>query len=66
MSIEAGVKDSEAMLELGREFNVPVLMQSINHAYYQMALQKGGAKESAWDGEMMKLFEGFIGKPLRF
>ena len=66
MSIEAAIKDAESMLELAREFNVPVLMQSINHAYYEMALQKGGSKNLPWDGELMKLWESLIGKPIRF
>ena len=66
MSIEAGIKDSESMLEVARQFGVPVLMQSVNHAYYEMALQRGGFKDRPWDGEMLKLWEGLIGKPIRF
>ncbi|MCO5063523.1 MAG: NAD(P)-dependent oxidoreductase [Rhizobiaceae bacterium] len=66
MSIESAIKDSEAILEVARELNIPLLMQSVNHAYYEMALQKGGSRESAWDGELMKLWEGFIGQDMRF
>lgn len=66
MSVAAALKDSEAMLEMARELNVPVLMQSVNHTYYQMSLMNGTSKELPWDSEMMKLFESYIGKPIRF
>ena len=66
MNIGAAIKDSESMLELAREYDVPVLIQSINHAYYEMAVQRSGSKDGPGDGELMKLFESFIGKPLRF
>ena len=66
MNIGAAIKDADAMLEIARQVDVPVLMQNINHAYYEMAIQKSGSKDGSGDGELMKLFEGFIRKPLRF
>lgn len=66
MSLEAAIKDAESMLQVGSELGVPLLIQSIKHAYYQMALQKGGAKDRPWDGEMLKLWESLIGKPIRY
>jgi 3-hydroxyisobutyrate dehydrogenase-like beta-hydroxyacid dehydrogenase len=66
MNIGSAIKDSEAMLEVAREVDVPVLIQSVNHAYYEMAMQRSGSRDGAGDGELMKLFESFIGKPLRF
>jgi hypothetical protein len=67
MSLESVLKDSEAMLDLARELHVPVLIQNVNHSYFEMALRReGGSKLLAWDGELMKLWEGFIGQPIRF
>ena len=64
MRTEAAYKDSESMLQLGREFGVPLLIQSINHAYYEWA-QSQGLKDRPGD-EMLKLWEGVIGRPIRF
>ncbi|MFH1087462.1 MAG: hypothetical protein V1737_02595 [Chloroflexota bacterium] len=58
------MKDSDAMLQLGREFGVPMPMQGINQAYYQLAAGRG-FKDQPWD-ELLKLWEEFIGKPIRF
>ncbi len=66
MYIGASLKDSDAMLEIARAANVPVLMQNINHAYYQMAMQRRTPDDGSGDGELMRLFESFIGQPLRF
>jgi 3-hydroxyisobutyrate dehydrogenase-like beta-hydroxyacid dehydrogenase len=66
MSLESVLKDSEAMLEVARDMNVPVMMQNVNHAYYEMALHRGDARHMPWDGELMKLWESFIGQPIRF
>lgn len=66
MNIGAAMKDCEAILDVARELQVPVLMQSVKHAYYAMALQKSVANDAPGDGEVIKLFESLIGKPLRF
>ena len=66
MSVAAALKDSEAMLDIARELNVPVLMQNVNHTYFQMSLLNGASKEHPWDAEMMKLFESYINTPIRF
>ncbi|MBI4191811.1 MAG: NAD(P)-dependent oxidoreductase [Betaproteobacteria bacterium] len=66
MNIGSAIKDSEAMLELAREHDVPVLIQSVNHAYYEMAMQKSGSKDGPGDGDLVKLFESYIRMPLRF
>ena len=64
MRTEVAVKDSESMLEAARELGVPVLIQSISHAYYEWA-QHSGLKDRPW-GEMLEMWEGVIGKPIRF
>jgi hypothetical protein len=64
MRTEVAVKDSQAMLELGRELGVQLLMQSIKHSYYEWA-HHSGLKDRPWD-EMFKLWEGVIGKPIKF
>jgi 3-hydroxyisobutyrate dehydrogenase-like beta-hydroxyacid dehydrogenase len=64
MRTEVAVKDSQAMLELGRELGVPLLMQSLKHSYYEWA-SHSGLKDRPWD-EMFKLWEGVIGKPIKF
>ncbi len=64
MRTEAAIKDSESMLQLGRELGVPLLMQNINHAYYQWA-QSCGLKDRPGD-EILELWEGLIGRPIRF
>jgi len=66
MNIGSAIKDSEAILEIARQVEVPMLMQNVNHAYYQMAMQRTGSKDGSGDGELMKLFEGFIHMDLRF
>jgi 3-hydroxyisobutyrate dehydrogenase-like beta-hydroxyacid dehydrogenase len=66
MNIGSAIKDADAMLELARAVDVPVLMQNINHAYYEMAIQRTGTKTQSGDGELAKLFEGFIHMPLRY
>lgn len=66
MNIGSAIKDADAMLELARDVDVPVLLQNVNHAYYEMAIQRTGSKTGAGDGELAKLFEGFIHMPLRY
>ncbi|MBI2858540.1 MAG: NAD(P)-dependent oxidoreductase [Chloroflexi bacterium] len=63
MRTEAGVKDCESMLQVGRELGVPLLIHSMTHYYYEWA-QTQGLKDRPWD-EMLKLWEGVIGKPMR-
>ena len=41
MRTEVALKDSQAMLDLGRELGVPLLMQSIKHSYYEWAKNSG-------------------------
>jgi 3-hydroxyisobutyrate dehydrogenase-like beta-hydroxyacid dehydrogenase len=64
MRTEVAVKDSQSMLELGRELGVPLLMQSLKHSYYEWA-HHSGLKDRPWD-EMLTLWEGVIGKAIRF
>lgn len=64
MRTVAAVKDTESMLDLGRELGVPLLIHSITHAYYQSAEQRG-FKDRPWD-EILKLWEDFVGKPIKF
>lgn len=64
MRTEVAVKDSESMLQLGRELGVPLLMQSLKHSYYEWA-KNSGLKDRPWD-EMLKLWEEVIGRPIRF
>ena len=64
MLLEPCLKDAESILQLGREFSVPMLLQSITHDYYQMA-QCFGAKDRPWDGEVLKLWESLIGRSIR-
>ncbi len=64
MRTVVAVKDSKAMLELAREYGVPVLMHTISHSYYEWA-QHSGLKDRPW-AEMVKLWEEVIGKTIRF
>jgi 3-hydroxyisobutyrate dehydrogenase-like beta-hydroxyacid dehydrogenase len=64
MRTEVAVKDSQSMLDLGRELGVPLLMQSIKHSYYEWA-RHSGLEDRPWD-EMLQLWEGVIGKPIKF
>ena len=64
MRTEVVVKDGQSMLELGRELGVPLLMQSIKHSYYEWA-NHSGLKDRSWD-EMLQLWEGVIGKKIRY
>ncbi len=64
MGLEPALKDSESMLQLGREFGVPLPIQSIAHAYYEWARSCG--LDRPWDEVLPKSWEGVIGKPLRF
>src|SRR5690349_1097 len=47
------------MLDIARELNVPVLMQNVNHTYFEMSFREGASKEQPRDAEMMKLFESY-------
>ena len=62
MRTEVALKDSQSMLDLGRELGVPLLMQSLKHSYYEWA-NHSGLKDRPWD-EMLTLWEGVIGKSL--
>jgi 3-hydroxyisobutyrate dehydrogenase-like beta-hydroxyacid dehydrogenase len=64
MLLEPCLKDAESILQLGQEFAVPMLMQSITHDYYRWA-QCFGSKDCPWDGEVLKLWESLIGRPIR-
>lgn len=66
MNIEAGIKDSEAMIEVARDVDVPVLMQEINLDYYRQAMEKFGAPSAPWDAELIKLFESLTDSRLEY
>lgn len=65
MSLQAGIKDAESMLELAEELQVPVRMQGENLAYYRLAAEHVGP-DAKWDTALMQLFEGYIDASLRF
>jgi 3-hydroxyisobutyrate dehydrogenase-like beta-hydroxyacid dehydrogenase len=64
MRTEAAVKDSESMLKVAAELGVPVLVQSLCHAWYELAM--GSGMKDRPHIEILKLWEGVIGKPIRF
>ena len=64
MRTEVAAKDSQSMLDLGRELGVPLLMQGIKHSYYEWA-RHSGLKDQPWD-EMLQLWEGVIGTSITF
>lgn len=63
MRTEVALKDSQSMLDLGRELGVPLLMQSLKHSYYEWA-NHSGLKDRPWD-EMLTLWEGVVGKSIK-
>ncbi|MBI2831737.1 MAG: NAD(P)-dependent oxidoreductase [Chloroflexi bacterium] len=64
MRTEAALKDSASAMELAKELGVPALMLSLRHTYYEWA-QNSGLKDRP-AVEMLELWEGIIGKPIRF
>jgi len=66
MSLQAGIKDAESMLELAEELHVPARMQAENLVYYRLAAEALDSDQAKWDTALMQLFEGYIGKSLHF
>ena len=64
MRLEPCLKDCESMLQVARECSVPMLFQSITNDYYLWA-EGLGSKDRPWDEELMKVWEGLVGKPIR-
>jgi 3-hydroxyisobutyrate dehydrogenase-like beta-hydroxyacid dehydrogenase len=64
MRTELAAKDAEAMIQVGAELGVPLPMQSVTQLYYEWA-KNGGFKDRPWD-EIMKMWEGLVGRPIRF
>jgi 3-hydroxyisobutyrate dehydrogenase-like beta-hydroxyacid dehydrogenase len=61
---EVAAKDSQSMLDLGRELGVPLLMQGLKHSYYEW-VRHSGLQDRPWD-EMLSLWEGVIGTDIKF
>jgi 3-hydroxyisobutyrate dehydrogenase-like beta-hydroxyacid dehydrogenase len=64
MRTEIAAKDAESILQVGSELGVPLPLQSVTHLYYAWA-KNSGFKDRPWD-EIMKLWEGIAGRPLRY
>ena len=64
MRLEPCLKDCESMLQVAKDCSMPMLFQSITNDYYLWA-ESLGSKDLPWDEELMKVWEGLIGKPVR-
>lgn len=64
MRNEAALKDAESILQLGRELNVPLPLQSTTHFFYQWAASSG-LNDRPWDEAMLKVCETLMNKPIR-
>ena len=64
MRLEPCLKDCESMLQVAKDCSMPMLFQSITNDYYLWA-ESLGSKDRPWDEELMKVWEGLIGKPIR-